>query len=118
MDIICKFCGDAWDMDELHEERIARTSNFEHYEPWTYNDVRKDFYKYGCGAMFAVSDFGYTVVDGPKGLIPKVCPYAKKDADGNPIANEQIGMLQDLAGDDVDGLAADIEDLTFLGMLE
>lgn len=102
MDIRCRKCGEPWDMDTLHEEvteRFAGTDRMRAYddsgpckdqklyEPM-YHEVRDDFYARGCEA------FSFA---GP-------CQESGSDREA------LVGALYDELGDDLDGLAAEMED--------
>ena len=50
MDIHCRFCGEPWDHDELHDQYSPIKE-----EPISYDIMVKYFKKYGCGAW---TDFG------------------------------------------------------------
>lgn len=84
MDIRCKYCGEPWDVYSLHEMGDYRGSG-----EFTYEQARKRFYRLGCGAF----DPGSVKCDG-----------------GSYGNHEAVGLLQELLGDDVDGLAALTED--------
>lgn len=108
MDIRCPKCAEPWELDSLHEEVSARWPD----EPWKvngthdqtkyetyYNQVRQEFYAKGCEAMSA--GFGAH------------CNPSTKGSEAAAITS----ALMDLAGDDVDGLASDLDDLDHLGLL-
>lgn len=85
MDIRCKYCGEPWDVYSLHEMGDYRGGG----TSFTYEGARKRFYRLGCGAFEAGS----------------------VKCDRNGYGNhEAVSMLQELLGDDVDGLAALTED--------
>lgn len=83
MDIKCKYCGEPWDTYTLHEMADYRGTPTK----FTYEQAYKRFRRLGCGAFEPGSE---------------KCRY-----DG---ADFRINLLQDLLGDDVDGVAADLED--------
>jgi hypothetical protein len=88
VDIYCGKCGEPWEVDSLHtmvEDGLA--ANF--------NSARKSFYAYGCGAF-----------DSPQ----EPCTHA-------PVASKTkihaYSALQDLMGEDIDGLASLCDDANF-----
>lgn len=84
MDIYCPRCGEPWDLDSLHEEAAVSDRTFQ--------TVRRDFATRGCKALEAA--FGAT------------CAYT--------LTEDQSAMIREIYatnGDDVDGAAADLEDL-------
>ena len=80
MDIYCSRCGEPWDMDVLWD--IADEHDV------TYNKAHKLFIKQGCQA-----------VD------PGIECYVR-----NNQISAMYTVLADLMGDDVDGIAATLED--------
>lgn len=86
MDIYCPKCGEPVEIDYLHE--VAANS----INPSSFAGVREEFYTSGCPAL------------GDR------C---------NPNPNKRLASLSaalmDVLGDDVDGLAADMEDLAMFG---
>jgi hypothetical protein len=110
----CKFCGEQWDFDSLHEEVSYRFGNqvealrekyknhpdrHRYNDPFQkeyevfFNDVREDFYKAGCAAIGG-NDCRKT----------------------HPKPNSIVDAMQDLLGDDMDGLQATMEDMEYLGL--
>ena len=89
MDLYCKHCGEPWELDSLHEIIVAAKIAPD------FSAARKRFYKYGCGAFDAVA---------------KICQHP-------PVTNTTkiaaYSALQDLLGDDVDGLCSMEDDLNF-----
>lgn len=122
MDIYCRICGEPWDMDTLHEEIDARIAigdlaplpdhdNYNQASPkyrayrkvydGYYTTVREDFYKRGCNAMYAFSG-------GPSSwCVPK-----------NTGTTAAMGVLIDVLGDDLDGIASMMEDAEHLGLVD
>lgn len=93
MDIKCPICAEPWEMDSLHEvAEILGTS---------FNTERNRFRKWGCAA----------IVEGWEGrrAYERVCEQTEK--------GQILAALMDLAGEDIDGYAADVEDFEYLGML-
>ena len=112
MDIYCRICGEPWEMDILHEEIDARIAigdlaplpdngNYSGPQYHAYRDVydgyystvRSDFYKRGCKAMYAFT-----------GYEPLWC--VRK----NTGTTAAMGVLIDVLGDDLDGIASMMED--------
>ena len=88
MDILCRKCGESWDLDSLHEEVERRFPGLEgdaNAYRGVWRQVAKDFRDRGCPALGAT------------------CGERK----GDPA----IGALYDVLGDDMDGAAAEMEDL-------
>lgn len=91
MDIKCKICGEPWDADYIHES-IAEDISYdavkamsqEMYEKEFYIPRRDDFYKRGCEAFGGVH--------------------------GPNRANPAISVLYEAFGNDLDGVAAEMED--------
>ena len=104
MNIKCRHCGEPWDIAELHD--IPATAG-KHYDAandcaapmLSFDAARALFYSLGCGAF---SD------DRTK------CASAPCES---PEALAGIDALQDLLGDDVDGLASTLEDFEYAGLL-
>lgn len=105
MDVRCVKCGEPWDIDSLHEHVITDKAELllasKEYKQWggfgpfygSFENARKKFYAIGCEALGE--------------------PCGTPD----PQAGAVVSALQELAGDDVDGLASDIEDAEALGLL-
>ena len=85
MDIRCRFCGEPFDAYSLHDAGM------------TYARASALWRRYGCGLFDHAWD----------GRELGAC----KRSGASPV----IGMLTDLMGDDIDGLASELEDLA--GML-
>jgi hypothetical protein len=113
MDILCRNCGEPWDMDSLHEEIDARWPD----KPWIVNGVHdqavyerdhyavvsRDFRRNGCKAMWAMSG-------NPKGHVPSWCHKTEASSD-------TVGAIYDLLGGDMDGAASMLDDAEALGLL-
>lgn len=100
MDIYCPKCGEPFDHDCLHEEAEARMHGAPAEGPVyqeTYQQVKHEFYREGCGALKA---FGAKCSPAP-------------DTNAASLA----AMVYELSGDDLDGAAADLEDAEMLGLL-
>jgi len=85
MDILCPRCGEPWHTDTLHEimDEAARDGAL-----LTYSDARRLFQKKGCGAV----------------------PGGTQCEENNSTEATLSGMLFDVLGDDVDGIAAELAD--------
>lgn len=86
-DIRCTVCGEAWDMDTLHDEADESRR--------TLAAVRNDFRKRGCAA-----------INSPHATIR------------NTAAAEASAILFDMLGDDIDGIAAMLEDGESFGLFD
>ena len=87
MDIYCPKCGEPWDMDSLHdmvEDGLASS----------YQDARKKFSVNGCKALGTSHGSADVEVRGLR-------------------ASDASAALFDVLGDDVDGIAAMMEDYGF-----
>jgi len=103
VDIRCPICGEPWDADCIHEEVNNRFPNLpwphgkdykqEEYDKY-YLPVLHDFRKNGCAAF---GNRHNTIAD-------------KKGA-------QLTDMLFDILGDDVDGLASELEDAEYMGYI-
>lgn len=82
MDILCRRCGEPYDLDEFHELAPDLNTSFD--------KLVKKFMLQGCKALDGVYD----------------------DCTNAPgSGNELVGVLADLSLGDPDGFAADLEDL-------
>jgi hypothetical protein len=87
MDIVCKWCGEPWDADELHVEHIPHPS------------AVLLFKRLGCGAFDAIM-----------GQKPR--DECKQCATAPIYPPEHMELLQvaaEMSGDDVESMAADAE---------
>lgn len=93
MDILCKHCGEPWDVSELHDMLADDRDSVRPFQ-----EARELFYAHGCGAFQS---------------------QPAEDCDNPPIveagALEAIDVLQDSLGDDVDGLASALSDFEAIG---
>lgn len=76
MDLYCRNCAEPWDNDSLHEEAEARGSS--------YPAIAAEFREKGCSALHTA--FGSACSDREVAVV--------------------VGVLTDLLGDDMDGLAS------------
>lgn len=89
MDIYCVKCGEPWEIDYLHDVADELGS--------TFNAVRQGFSRRGCEALGAShGDMGQ--IGATRAL------YAS--------------ALFDLMGDDIDGIASELDDAMALGFLD
>ena len=96
MDVYCVKCGEPWEIDSLHEEVAARADMG--HPMATFNVVRDDFYSLGCAAL----DTAFGSVD---------CePQGTLNGDGRLSASAAMGVLTELLGDDIDGVASMMDD--------
>jgi len=103
MDILCRKCGEPWDMDTLHErtteliqEKFPNFSERAYKHPQydkTYREVSADFRQRGCIA-----------------IVGRECKPQKRKED-DLTSGEKAGLLYDLLGDDLDGAASMIDDM-------
>ena len=105
MDIYCTRCGEPWDIDELHDviptEKIIDALRLELVPiggaTLTFEDARRAFQRFGCEIF-----------------TQETCEVPEK----KPLRAEATGVLMDLLGDDVDGVAALLDDFEYIGLLD
>lgn len=85
-DVFCTKCGEPWEIDTLHEAAADQGH--------TFGEILAGFRAHGCSAL---SGFGFGLV--------------KCNPRGNVRGADASALLFDLLGDDVDGVAAMLEDL-------
>lgn len=92
-DINCPRCGEPWDIDSVHEEISVRHYPFlpegEDYQK-EFSRIQAEFYKRGCVTFEGVS---------------------VECAQSESFKAQASAALYDLLGDDVDGIAAMLEDV-------
>jgi hypothetical protein len=93
MDIKCPRCTEPWDMDCLHDAGAQVHKSFDF--------MRKLFTRYGCAA----------IEEADNGVITEEATCEQTDK------GRTLGVLMELAGDDIDGYAADVEDFEYAGLL-
>ncbi len=106
MDVHCSACGEPWDIYHLRHEAIFETDlSSEEAEAWRelpaserLNDRYREKFK------AAGWEFGHTVINVVR------CPCCPKDAKPNLERVHTKAALEELLGDDEDGLAATFED--------
>lgn len=92
MDVLCRICGEPWDTYTFHD--VAAEQHI------TYQEATANFRKQGCKAI----GWGHSHC--------KPQQFADPEAhDGELTAAQKSGILQDLLGDDMDGIAAMTEDM-------
>lgn len=97
MDIYCPRCGEPWDIDSIHEEVTYRQELGETMV--SFYGIHRDFARRGC---LALTVFGVSEAD------------CRRDT-GNARAMAS-GVLMDILGDDIDGVASLMDDASALGM--
>ncbi len=95
MDIKCRHCGEPWDIAELHDMLSEARE-----EVLPFKKARELFYRYGCGAF--------------QNQPAEKCNNEPIESDATLAG---IDALQDLLGDDVDGLASTLEDFEAAGLM-
>ena len=106
MDVHCTTCGEPWDVYHLWHDAIFETRlSHEEAEAWQslpraekLNDrYRKEFRAVGW-------EFGHSVINVTR------CPCCPKDGKPNLERVQTKAALEELLGDDEDGLASTFED--------
>ena len=106
MDVHCSTCAEPWDVYHLRHDAIFETGlTVEEAETWDRlplsqklcDQYRQEFRAVGW-------EFGRTVINVIR------CPACPKDAKPNPERVATKAALEQLMGDDEDGLAATFED--------
>ena len=106
MDVHCSTCDEPWDVHHLWKDEIYETDlTEEECEAWVdlpQAQKLNDRYR----AKFAANgwEFGRSVIN----VIH--CPACPKDAKADPERVAMKSVLEDLLGDDEDGIAAMMED--------
>jgi hypothetical protein len=109
MDVHCSTCNEPWDTYHLKQDEIYETDlTPEEAEAWTELSpslqlqprYREKFKALGW-------EFGNSVLNVIR------CPACPKDAQADPERLEAKSILEELLGDDADGLAATFEDYGF-----
>jgi hypothetical protein len=106
MDVHCSTCGEPWDVYHLRHDAIFETDLTQtEAEAWRSlsNDLRMTA-RYREKFKAVGYEFGNTVMNVIR------CPACPKDAKPNPDRIATKGALEELFGDDEDGLAASFED--------
>ena len=106
MDVHCSTCGEPWDTYHLWHDAVFETAlSHEEAEAWqslSRTEKLNDRYRFKFRA--AGWEFGQTVINVIR------CPCCPKDAKANQERLQTKAALEQLFGDDEDGLAATFED--------
>ena len=106
MDIRCPICGEPWDMDEIHYEVEHQNPGKPWYE-WPSNKYNQSIYdKYFQPMMAEFRKKGCEVFG---------CSHNEVTKGKN--AAKLSGMLFDVLGDDIDGIASELEDAEYMGLI-
>lgn len=106
MDVHCTTCGEPWDVDHLQHEAIFETGlSPKEAEAWRslpragqLNDRYREHFR------AAGWEFGRNVINVIR------CPGCPKEAKPNAARLQAKAALEEVLGDDMDGLAATFED--------
>jgi hypothetical protein len=106
MDVHCSTCNEAWDVYHLWHDAIFETGlTIEEAEAWrTLPQSQKLSDRYRKEFQAAGWQFGLTVVNVVH------CPSCPKNASPNEDRIQTKAALEELLGEDEDGLAATFED--------
>jgi len=106
MDVHCSSCDEPWDVYHLWHEAIFETGlSVEESEAWRSLPRRQKLStRYREEFRAAGWEFGQTVINVVR------CPCCPKDAKPNDERVHTKAALEELLGDDEDGLAATFED--------
>ena len=98
MDVYCHVCGEPTGVDYFHDVADMRGT--------TFRTVQRDFQARGCVALNE---------DATNNSAPSWC---ERPEGGRSMVSMASEVLNDLLGDDIDGIASSMEDFAFLGMLD
>jgi hypothetical protein len=105
MDVRCTTCGEPWDVHHLWHDAVFEALAHEQAEAWQHLPrAEKLNAQYRAEFRSAGWEFGNSVIDVIR------CPCCPKDAKPNPDRLATKQALEELLGDDEDGLAATFED--------
>ena len=106
MDVHCSTCGEPWDVYHLWQEAIFETGlSHDEAEAWrSLPRAEKLNERYRQEFRAGGWEFGQGVINVVR------CPCCPKDAQPNLGRMETKAALEELMGDDEDGLAATFED--------
>lgn len=107
MDIYCPICEEPWDMYCINEEAEALAERDGIPYEQAYRKVQHAFYKDGCNA-FPLA-YGAQTYCKRSERVPE---------DGKLSKSMAMSALIDILGDDVDGIAAMMDDAIYLGQVE
>jgi hypothetical protein len=107
MDVRCSTCGEPWDVHHLWHDAIFETDlSVEEGESWRQlPQNQKLIPRYREKLLAAGWEFGNSVINVIR------CPCCPRDARPDPEKAALKAALEDILGDDEDGLAATFEDL-------
>jgi hypothetical protein len=106
MDVHCSTCGEPWDTHHLWHDAVFETG-LPHEEARVWGSLPRaeklsDRYRQEFRAVGY--EFGQSVINVVR------CPGCPRDAQPNPDRVQTKAALEELLGDDEDGLAATFED--------
>ena len=106
MDVHCSTCGEPWDTYHLWQDAVFETGlTPEAASAWrSLPRAEKLADRYRQEFRAAGYEFGQSVINVVR------CPCCPKDAQPNPERVQTKAALEELLGDDEDGLAATFED--------
>jgi hypothetical protein len=106
MDVHCSTCGEPWDVYHLWHDAIFETGlSVEEAQAWRkLPRSQKLSERYRAEFKAAGWEFGHSVINVIR------CPGCPKDAKPNSERATLKAALEELLGDDEDGLAATLED--------
>ena len=106
MDVHCSTCGEPWDVYHLWHDAIFETGlSVEEAEAWrTLSRGEKLSERYRAEFRAVGWEFGQSVINVIR------CPACPKDAKPDPERTALKAALEEMLGDDEDGLAATFED--------
>ena len=106
MDVHCSTCGEPWDTYHLWQDAIFETG-LPHAEAERWRTLPRHL-KLSDRYRQAFREVGYEFGQGVINVVR--CPACPKDAQPDPGRVETKAGLEELMGDDEDGLAATFED--------
>jgi hypothetical protein len=106
MDVHCSTCNEPWDVFHLWQDAIFETGlTAEEAQAWSsLPRSQKLSDRYRTEFSNAGWEFGQTIINVVR------CPCCPKDAKPDPGRIQTKAALEDLLGEDEDGLAATFED--------
>jgi len=106
MDVHCSTCSEPWDTHHLWHDAVFETGlTAEAAEVWgSLPRAEKLSERYRAEFRLAGWEFGQSVINVVR------CPCCPKDAQPDPDRVQTKAALEELLGDDEDGLAATFED--------
>ena len=106
MDVHCSTCGEPWDVHHLWHDAIFETGlDIQTCEAWqTLPRSHRLFNVYRNAFRSAGWEFGRSVINVVR------CPSCPKDGKPNPDRLHIKAAIEEMLGDDEDGIAATFED--------